>query len=74
MSPRDQNFTYWFCSLRLTHQSAKWGGKKPCWSEDVIYFNHDYREKDTYDYLIRKCDNSVLQALITYCILQSEAK
>ena len=43
-------------------------------SGDMVYFNFSYKKKDAYDYLITKCDNSILEALLTYLVLENAAK
>ena len=40
----------------------------------MIYFNLWFKNKDTYDYLITKCDNSISQAFLAYFVLQSAVK
>ena len=62
----------WPCNHSVN--SAKCGGHKSCESGDMIYFNLLFKNKETYDYLITKCDNSVSQGFLTYFILQSAEK
>ena len=62
----------WPCNHRVN--SAKCGGHKSCGSEDMIYFNLSFKNKETYDYLITKCGNSISQAFLTYSILQRATK
>ena len=38
------------------------------------YNRFQCKKKDTYDYLITKCDNAVSQAFLIYLVLQSAAK
>ena len=40
----------------------------------MIYSHLLCKKKDTYDYLITKCDNAISQAFLTYFVLQSAAK
>ena len=58
MRPRDQRA-----------KSAKCGGHTSSGSGDMTYFNLECKKKDTYGYLITKCDNSNWQAFLTYFIL-----
>ena len=55
-------------------KSAKCSGHNSCGSGDLIYFDISCKKKDTNDYLITKCDNSISQALLTYFVLQNAAK
>ena len=64
MWPRDRRVTHlcWQWSLSLTHKSAKCGGHRSCGSGGLIFSQLYCKKKDTYDYLITKCDNAISQA------------